>query len=69
MTLQDALRVAFASGLDELLDLMRDRIKAGEFGPAPVLASEHPRYQECKKAIGVLREAQGKAWMEVEAVR
>jgi hypothetical protein len=59
MTLQDAIRVLFACGLDEVLELMRDRIKAGEFGPAPVLAADHSKYRECKEAIAVLRSAVG----------
>lgn len=69
MTITDALAVLFDAGLDEVLELMRDRIKAGEFGPAPVLASDHPKYRECREAIAVLRAAKGKQWMEVEQVR
>lgn len=55
MTLQEAIAVLFDCGLEEVLELMRDRIKAGEFGPAPVLASDHPKYRECKEAIAALR--------------
>lgn len=66
MTLQDAIAVLFDCGLELLEDNARDLAKQDDAWDGP--PSAHPLVAQCKEAIAVVREARGKAWMEVERV-